>query len=289
MGRQNHNWRHRLATGATLLRFSTKMDHIHLLLRALSIPGNISENAARLFLRDNILVWFQDSELRPILQAAVVWSSIAHLAACLIGNPTFTKNFLPGSPHFFRAEEWDLAGDYNSILSDIGTLDTQEYEFDDDGERALGLTFVALSKAWQDFSFDSSESVNMAVSLLRSTGWAAIRREYPVTRVEWPYFKYLPIAPRFEVAFSIPLRESLSQAAVAARNKITENGPEEICLEENRALETVAKMIEDVASKISQPFIPLAEEEPHYWKNLRFQFDGDIGAVGGRQRRTNNF
>ncbi|KAJ7841241.1 hypothetical protein B0H13DRAFT_1910383 [Mycena leptocephala] len=50
--------------------------HIHLVLRALSTPGDISHDAARLLVQDNILQWFQDNETKSILQTACVWSSL---------------------------------------------------------------------------------------------------------------------------------------------------------------------------------------------------------------------
>jgi hypothetical protein len=276
-----------------------KTSYIHLLLRALSIPGDISENAARILLRVNILVWFQDNELWPILRAAVVWSSIARVAVEL-EDPSFTKqcirmgHTLASMPDgysyfhkelsswittFFRAEEWDLAEDYSSVLLIVWNPDTEEYEFDDDGESALGLTFVALSKAWQDFDFDSSEIINAAASLLRSTSWAALRREYPITgtRDEWPGFKYIAIAPRFELAFSVPLRETLTQAATIARAKIIANDPEEVSQIKNRALEYVAKSLTHLASSIPKPSDPL--DETYFWKNLRLQFDRDISFL----------
>ncbi|KAJ6572293.1 hypothetical protein B0H19DRAFT_1133233 [Mycena capillaripes] len=299
---QNDQWDDRIIIGVSgllqaLLCYDArpKMAHIRLLLQALSIPGDISEHAARLFLRDNILVWFQDDELRPILQTAAVWSSIARVAVEL-EDPSFTKQCIrmgrtvASMPDwqlyfeqelyswittFFRAEEWDLADCYSSVLFKIWNPDTGDYGFDDDGENALGLTFVALSKAWKDFDFDSSESTNKAVSLLRSTSWAALRREYPVTRDEWPGFKYVAIAPRFELAFSVPLRDSLALAATSARDKIREDGPEE----DNGALGSVVKMMEDVASKIPKPLFP-DEDEMYLWKNLRLQWDRDISAFG---------
>ncbi|KAJ6529374.1 hypothetical protein B0H19DRAFT_1385014 [Mycena capillaripes] len=51
-------------------------EHVYLILRALSSAGDISRLAAHLLLRDNVADWFQDDELRPILQNASVWSSL---------------------------------------------------------------------------------------------------------------------------------------------------------------------------------------------------------------------
>ncbi|KAJ7613267.1 hypothetical protein DFH06DRAFT_1307943 [Mycena polygramma] len=70
-------------------------DHIHVLLQALSIPGDLSENA-RLLLRGNALTWLsQDDELWTILQQRSVSPSLVRLGGMNIAPQSFSIGIIP--------------------------------------------------------------------------------------------------------------------------------------------------------------------------------------------------
>ncbi|KAJ7080692.1 hypothetical protein C8R44DRAFT_992403 [Mycena epipterygia] len=281
-------WDGQIETGVAglfqaLLYYDTppKKQHTQLLLRALLISGDISRNAARVLLRENIRFWFADDEIQPILQKAFVWSSLARVVQELNDEFLLTQlirlgHTLAGMPDwhghiqaklcswitmFFRVWNWDLAGKFSSVLGDIWHPDTGEYEFIDDVERALGLTFVTLCKIWEDFDFTTVSSIYESIRWLRCTTSAIFYRVY--RDKSHSHWITITSSSHFKTTFSMPLRNSLIQAASVAR--------QEIMGQTNKGvLEDVVRILEDIASKI---------EMWDYWKNLRDQFDDEIKVL----------
>ncbi|KAJ7106223.1 hypothetical protein C8R44DRAFT_805896 [Mycena epipterygia] len=262
--------------------------HLPILLQALSIPGDISRNAAYLLMQKNIVDWFQDHELQPILQASSVWSSLAGVSID-VGSDSFCQDFiclghiLANDPDwhshiykelccwiavFFECGLWDLAEQYNSVLSTIWNLDTGDYEFANTNEKAVALSFIALSNNWEDFDFGTSDSLKQVVSWLHCTAshFAVLREEYSYND------KPLKLTPQFQTIFSLPLHNALMHAAKAA--KTTKGGLQETSPEQTAVLDSIAHILEDIAGQMPKPTD--AEKGWMHWLTLRDRFEEDI-------------
>ncbi|KAJ7106212.1 hypothetical protein C8R44DRAFT_327039 [Mycena epipterygia] len=266
-------------------------EHLPILLQALSVPGDIFQNAAHLLVKENIVDWFQDHELQPILQASSVWPSLARVPID-INSHSFTKNFIhlgytlanipDWHPHihkelcswitaFFKYEPWDLAEKYNSVLSTIWNPDTGDYEFANNIEKALGLSFVALSNSWESFNFGMSDSLQESVKWLHCTSSMVMRTRYYYR--EYPWLLATEMTPHFKTIFSVPLRNSLINAATAAK-EIVENSLKEVSHTRRAIFHTISKILEEMADKMPQSTDPKKDDE--YWWGQRYQFKEDI-------------
>lgn len=116
-GTENHEWDSRTISGVNgllgaLLHYgaSPAKKHIHLILHALAVPGPISTTATYVLLQENVMHWYQDTQLSRILQDASVWSSLIgsalknqdlHKSCILLGN---TLVGIPGWQPFILEE-----------------------------------------------------------------------------------------------------------------------------------------------------------------------------------------
>ncbi|KAJ7106253.1 hypothetical protein C8R44DRAFT_942122 [Mycena epipterygia] len=272
-------------------------EHLPILLRVLSISGDISKNAAHLLVQDNIVNWFQDDELRPMLQSSSLWSSLVHGPMMDYISHSFYKNFIrlsrtltdiPSwhSPiqkelcswihSFFKSGPWDLAEKYNSVLSMIWNLDS-DYEFANNIEKALGLSFIDLSTTWEGFDFGTSDSVEKCVSWLRCTSSVVLHsNSYYDYNSEDPSKPVLDVTLHFKTIFSVPLHNSLIHAATAAK-EIMEDSSEKIVDTRRTIFHNISRILEDMAAKMSMPTD--TERDEDYWWNLHWQFEGDINAL----------
>jgi hypothetical protein len=198
---------------------------------------------------------------------------------------------------FFRAEadsgSWTVAEEYNSVLSRLWHLDTGEYEFIDAGERALGLTFMALSKIWTAIDFTGSDVCNKLVHMLYCTNSTVLRASYPSASFSNEkeddgkyHSRLVGITSRFITAFSQPLHDSLTCAIVAIKSfVIRENTPsnaDEVVPGQLRVLHYIANLLEDLASKIPASGAAAdldKEEDQWHWMELRSQFEEEIGVL----------
>ncbi|KAJ7484217.1 hypothetical protein FB451DRAFT_1363778 [Mycena latifolia] len=237
---------------------------IHLLLQALSTSGDISRISAHLLVRSKVMDWFKDDDLRTILQTASVWSSLARVSLELEDHFQFSKHFirlgrtLSDIPDwhshvrrelcswittFLRGEGiaeslWGLAQEYNTVLSRVWRVNTTGYDFLDHGERALALTFVAISTVWADFDFTASGSVK---PWLDCTSIALSYGKYFSKDNTW-----IKTSPQFQQTFTMPLASSLLKAADRARTTLlgnSSNGSENLFEKE----ETLQRVINGAA------------------------------------------
>ncbi|KAJ6599924.1 hypothetical protein DFH09DRAFT_1070610 [Mycena vulgaris] len=246
--------------------------NIPLLLRALSIPGDISRIAAHLLVRDKVFSLFQHTELRAILQEASVWSSLARVSFELEDHFQFSRQFihmgqaLAGIPAwhshihgdlcawittFFRGDNiaeslWGLAEEYNSVLSRVWNIDTYGYKAADNGEKALALSFVALQKIWNEFDFTGSGSLDEAERWFRCTSIVVYSRRYCRQDNEW-----VEISPKFQTMFPVLLATSLMRAAERARTAPggSSSGSENV-LERKEALDRITSTLEELSGNI---------------------------------------
>ncbi|KAF7348705.1 hypothetical protein MVEN_01389300 [Mycena venus] len=278
-------------------RLPAEKEHIHILLRALTIPGDVSENAAALLVEDHVITWFQDEELDPILEAASVWSSLMHVAL-EVDKPGLTRSCihmartLAEIPHwkseiqeelcalitiFFRMGYGGrkVAGSYNLIVSEFCQT-RPSYDFVDSDERTLGLSYQVLCDVWRDFDFTASGSMLKSVVLwLRCTNVVLMCTYFFVCDDgEFLSEDYMEITSEFKTAFSVPLRDALLEAATAAENMPAGSG----LLDSRNGKEVVGKITEilqDMASKTPKHTDPRKADKLH-WESVRKQLDEDI-------------
>lgn len=273
-------------------------EHLPILLRALSLSSDISMNAAHLLVRENIVNWFQDDGLWPMLQSSSVWSSFAriptmeydsgslyrdftHLVHTLTDVPSWhtqiQKELCSWINSFFWYRQWDLAEKYNSVLSTIWNLNSGDYEFANNNEKALGLSFVALSTTWEGFDFRTPDSVEKCLSWLQCTSSVILQS---VTYDGWDHDQLkvvLDVTPHFKTFFSVPLHNSLIHAATAAK-EIMADSSEEILHMRRTIFTNISRILEDMAAKMPMPTDPGRDDQ--YWWDLRREFKEDINALG---------
>ncbi|KAF7348683.1 hypothetical protein MVEN_01387100 [Mycena venus] len=273
--------------------------HVHILLQALSLPGSISRHAAQLFCQNNIKNWFLDEELQHILQNSSLWASLmlvfpgfgslgddlialGHtLVSIPMWQPFIREKLSSWIMLFFYkhwvVENWTVVEKYNSVLSQLWT-DTGEYAFVNNGEKALGLTFVALSKLWAETDFDNPGRWTEFFQILRCTIWVAVRTGYPI-----PHYSNedAGITPRFIVAFSRPLYDTLIRAAAAIKaltvpkNNMT--ALQEIFPSKQDILGNITKIIETVANKMPHLVGDLEHQLDRY--KLREQLNEEVDKI----------
>ncbi|KAJ6534189.1 hypothetical protein B0H19DRAFT_1080678 [Mycena capillaripes] len=249
----DHHWDQRTIIGVAglfnaLYYYNTppEKEHIHLLLQALLIPGNISACAAGLLLRSNIAHWFQDDDWRPFIQEDLCsWITI-----------------------FFRSEQWGLAEKYSSVLSGVWKPNPGEYEFTDHGEKALGL-----SKLWENnLNFSDSSAAAKDIKILRCTSCAILWRDYETFSETG--LKSVKITVQFITCFSIPLHTSITHAAAKIKNLA---GTNKLSAE----TEAIAKILEDIARKMPSSVSDHERQGQgrYYWSHLRGQFQTEIDEL----------
>ncbi|KAJ6529354.1 hypothetical protein B0H19DRAFT_1333254 [Mycena capillaripes] len=202
--------------------------HLPLVLSALKTGGHVSRPAAQLLLQKKMIDWFKDEELRPMLLEA--WSNLISLScasedlqtSCIqLGNtlarmpdwqPHVYKEFCSWITIFFNHKKrWEVAREYSTLLHTVWSLDTGKYKFEDKYgfEEALGLTFMALFKVWENPDY------TQLVQLLRCTNPVVVRGGYGIWVEERPNENRPPakLTAAFVAAFSKPLHASLTRVS----------------------------------------------------------------------------
>ncbi|KAJ7745605.1 hypothetical protein DFH07DRAFT_977425 [Mycena maculata] len=282
-------WDDRIVTGVNhLLRAllyyncAPAKGHIHLILHALLIPSNISANAAKVLLEEEVRVWYQDDDLRPILQNESLWSSLSNTvpkALCYTHITQYVElgHTLAGIPDwwphireelcswiaiFFSDSDlyndtWQLSKKYSSVLTTVFEIDAGNYEFADDCERACGLSFIALSKFWEDFDFETYTNLLDCIKWLKCTCQVALRTGYSG---RWN-IQEVPLTSRFKEAFSDHLCAALTHAAMAARQRIMEGSSNDSGEINPGIEESIANdILEEIARRIPKSTNPDPEE-----------------------------
>ncbi|KAJ6470190.1 hypothetical protein C8R47DRAFT_1325262 [Mycena vitilis] len=188
------NWDDATITGvATLLAAllyygaSAQRRHIHILLRALALPGQVSKSAGFLLVQDDQFGWFQDERLQPVIQGASAWMDLMRIAldinaldfteSCIyMGSKLVQMHYWKPHVHaelcswiriFFRIHQKALdtvVTSYNSVLKE--TCRTG-YIFRKDRERALGLSYQTLCNIWRDFKIGTLANIPTFLPWLR--------------------------------------------------------------------------------------------------------------------------
>ncbi|KAJ7327638.1 hypothetical protein DFH08DRAFT_940873 [Mycena albidolilacea] len=231
-------------------------ESIHVILHALQIGGDISDLAAIILVETS---WFQDPELETVLRDASVWTYICrglpesttewvqqficlgHTLAQLPGTQSqlFQEGLCAWISAFFSQPWWErqsLAEQYVFILTKIRKPYTASYAFINTDEEACGLTYVALSDIWEDFTFFTQSSLDELILWLHCS-----------RKVLWhQYEKCHAATVAFQETFSVPLQRSFAKAAEAARHgalSVSSNGGDSL-LAQGEAMENIAEILE---------------------------------------------
>ncbi|KAJ7794785.1 hypothetical protein B0H14DRAFT_119712 [Mycena olivaceomarginata] len=263
-------------------------EHIHLIVKAVSMSGHISRPAGFLLLRRDVVDWFQDPQLGPILQHASVWTFLVHWTLRQHNWNWYNECILLGhmlseipdwQPHldaelcswitlFFRSE-WDLAEKYNSVLTNIWQPPSGGYAFVTPNEEALGLTCAALSGFWEGFDVSTLSSIEKSPSWLRCTRLVVLCRGPKIYDEEAGWTELLESTPEFKAAFFVPLQNSLVKVVAVARDTISSQSSTMMVV-----IEGIAKILEDLVNTVAKP----TDVEKDLY-NLRKQFDAEINQL----------
>ncbi|KAJ7742118.1 hypothetical protein DFH07DRAFT_980440 [Mycena maculata] len=201
-------------------------ESIHVILHALSIPGWSSSNAATVLLAGTVRAWYQDDDLRLILQNESLWSSLS-----------------------------------DTVLKGLSETNATQ---------SLGLSFITLSKFWEEFDFETGRSLLNCIKWLKCTCQVALQTGYID---KW---QDVPLTSCFKEAFSDRLCAALTHAAIAARQRITagsSNDSDEIYL---GIEESIANVLEEIARRIPKSTDPDPEEngdEESIYRQVKEEID----------------
>ncbi|KAJ7136854.1 hypothetical protein C8R44DRAFT_363492 [Mycena epipterygia] len=250
---------------------SPQTSSIHLILRALSTPGDISTTAFWVMTDWRARTWFQDHGVQQILQQHSIWTLLGRV---VINNPEdfrVRRRYFEIGDFLASTGGWELsirselstwitvffrpgftsgqypATEFNSVLCSIWNADSgTRYQFADSGEKALGSTLTLLASVWREFEFNSSQIGDNFIPFLRSTVSAALR----VTHARIPN-PTRPISPDFRAIFYVPLEQALLQATAKAEVAAAEHNlgiPEATSVEWKEVLDGTVKILADLAN-----------------------------------------
>ncbi|KAJ7670351.1 hypothetical protein B0H17DRAFT_1335591 [Mycena rosella] len=179
---------------------------------------------------------------------------------------------------FFGSWNWSNAPEYSSLLRQIQNLDSG-YTFKHHNERALGTTFMALSKAWDDFDHTDPRLSNFD-RLICATTLAAFRDTYPGNcRLE---DNGISLSSQFMDAFSRPLVLALCDAARRIRTEMTANADNSLgSLSETKSvLDAAAQILNKVGCEI--PGRIGVGKGSEYWEMLYEEVQAKLKALQGK-------
>ncbi|KAJ7794760.1 hypothetical protein B0H14DRAFT_3158966 [Mycena olivaceomarginata] len=261
-------------------------EHIHLIVKAISMGGHTSRPAGLLLLRRDVVDWFQDPQLGPILQHASVWTFLLQwtpkqynwVNECILLGHMLSE--IPDwQPHLeeelcswitlFFGSEWDLAEKYNSVLTNIWQPPSGGYAFITPNEEALGLTYAALSGFWEGFDVSTLSSIEKSPSWLRCTRLVVLCKGPKILNEEEWWAEHIESTPEFKAAFSVPLQNSLVKVVAVARDTISSQSSTMMVV-----IEGIAKILEDLVNTVAKP-----TDVEKDWYKLQEQFDAEINQL----------
>jgi hypothetical protein len=258
--------------------------------------GHISRPAGFLLLRRDVVDWFQDPQLAPILQHASVWTFLIHWTlqydwdwcneCILLGH--MLSEIPDWQPHLecswitlFFGSDPDLSEKYNSVLTNIWQPPSDRYAFVTPNEEALGLTCAALSGFWERFDVSTLSSIEKSPSWLRCTRLVVLCKGPKIyNEAGWP--EQIESTPEFKAAFSVPLQNSLVKVVAVARDTISSQSLSNDQVPLHRptmmvAIEGIAKILEDLVNTVNTVTKPTDAE--NHWYKLQEQFDAEINQL----------
>ncbi|KAJ7921700.1 hypothetical protein B0H13DRAFT_2267745 [Mycena leptocephala] len=287
---------------------------LHIILRALSAPGDTSRMAAQVLYRAP-RNWFLDPTSQPLMQKNSVWSQLGHVTLKYI-SPFDLPRYLSLSEDITKIAEWkpfiyedlstwitafirytDLFPSSNldsarfvSVIRSVWVPEfTDQMQLVDQRNESWILALTALANVWKTFQF-SPLSTLRCLALARCTVSTSLRVHY---FGKWRLATSL-IPSDIRAAFTPQLGESLLQAAANARNTLTGSSPPplgDMGSQESHntapPFERIAKLLDVLGGKINTEFEPTSGEvqldgaTTRYrdWEELQKHFEAELDVL----------
>ncbi|KAJ7113151.1 hypothetical protein C8R44DRAFT_984939 [Mycena epipterygia] len=249
--------------------------------------------------------WFEDPELRPIMQQYSLWMHLGRITLKYQGRTTLCYlemgDKLAKIPAWKQALHADLPtwltvfsendewkNDFHSqhififVIRSVWLPDVAEDDdmLQDTTEESWAVAIMALSKVWNVFDFNTPHAFREFLRLIRCT----VSTSLQVNCFDW--FKAEHFPPDIRAVFSSQLGKTLTKAAETARKTTPEDGNSHI-LHNTHAVKRVADLLRVLGKKISTEFEPasgniqLGGSRKRYedWEELRKHFENEINAV----------
>ncbi|KAJ7850641.1 hypothetical protein B0H14DRAFT_3664228 [Mycena olivaceomarginata] len=233
--------------------------HIHLIVKAISMGGHISQPAASYCYGEMLWTGFRIPSWDQFFSMQSVWSFLIHWTprqhdwnwnneCILLGH--MLSEIPDWQPHLeeelcswitlFFDSKWDLAEKYNSVLTNIWHPPSGGYTFITPNEEALGLTYAALSGFWKDLMF-----LHYQASKNHHLGYAVLGPKIYDEEAGWT--EHTESTPEFKAAFSVPLQNSLVKVVAVARDTISSQSSTMMVV-----IEGIAKILEDLVNTVAK-------------------------------------
>ncbi|KAJ7865503.1 hypothetical protein B0H13DRAFT_1898522 [Mycena leptocephala] len=278
---------------------------LHIILRALSAPGDPSLSAARVLYRAP-RNWFLDPNLQPIMQESTVWPQLGRVTLKYL-DPINLERYLNLGEAIAKIAEWkpiiyeDLSTWITAFMCTNGFISSQFIsvirsvwvpEFTDqmqllnERNKSWVLALTALANVWNTFQFSSMHAL-ACLHLARCTVSTSLRVQYFCREHD---YTQKPIPSDIRAAFSSQLGEALIQAAANARSILVEPSPELLGgtrPEESPPFERIAELLDVLGKKLQTEFEPASGEvqfggatkQYKDWKQLEEYFEAEFDTL----------
>ncbi|KAJ7921692.1 hypothetical protein B0H13DRAFT_1866474 [Mycena leptocephala] len=286
---------------------------LHIILRALSAPGDTSQMATQVLYRAP-RNWFLDPTSKSLMQDNSVWSQLGHVTLKYLYRIDL-EHYLSLGEDIAKTAEWKLI-----IYEDLSTwitafmIDTDRYhnlnsakfvsviqsvwipellsqiQLLNERNESWILALMALANVWKTFQFNPVSAL-ACLRLARCTITTSLRvqyfyREHDCTQK--------PIPSDIRAAFSSQLGEALIQAAANARKTLIGSSPpplgdmgEEESQNITPTFERIAALLDVLGGKVSTEFEPTSGEvqlggaTKRYrdWEELQKNFEAELDAL----------
>jgi hypothetical protein len=182
---------------------------------------------------------------------------------------------------FLEQSFWNLNEQYSLVLTNVFKFQARGYTFVGGGERALGLSLIALSQFWEDFDFAGSGYLYKCVAGLKCVCLTGLRNEC----IEYKgHREHTPLTPYFKKTFFAELASALNRVAIAAGKRVLQcssNGCEETIPELKEIFQSITNIVEDITGKFLEPIALDRDTNYDEWRDLvNIQIDALEKAIG---------
>ncbi|KAJ7659239.1 hypothetical protein DFH06DRAFT_1195333 [Mycena polygramma] len=295
-------------TSSECLPHEPPLPSVHLILRALSVPGNTSLMAYLTLC--HAPHWFCNSSLQPVLQDSLVWRKLGQLSISY--HTVFAKEYFSLGEKLVNAPEWqavihsDLPAWVMVFVQANGVqFDREEAQFISvirsvwvpeltDKETVLNeenkswiLAIEALGNVWE--ALEPLPAPHEYLRLARCTAATSLRTNFFHFDFRDDSYTQLPISRDIRSIFSAKLGKSLVQSATKARDAVNmalSTGTE---IPSTPLIHRIAELLDVLGKKLSTELGPTSGEvvldgvtEPYKdWGELQMHFDDVLDTLEG--------
>ncbi|KAJ7921703.1 hypothetical protein B0H13DRAFT_2414883, partial [Mycena leptocephala] len=284
---------------------------LHMILRALSAPGDTSQMAAQL-LYCAPRNWFLDPNLQSIMQESSVWTQLGYVT--LEYSHSLTFGYFCLAEDIAEIAEWkpiiyedlvtwimifvhaandifsytDLSMVFVSVIRSIWVPEfSDQMKLVDKRNKSWILALTALANVWNTFQISSIRTL-ACLRLARCTVSISLRVYY------FDNVNTSPIPSDIRAAFTPQLGQALIRAAANARNTLTGTSPSPIgdtASEESHStahpFERIAALLDALGGKVSSEFettsgeVQLGGATRIYtdWEELQKHFEAELNVL----------